>query len=117
MRKIVILLFCIIFVLSFAACNKESNKIGIRGEITKISTNPSGNITNIFVEGKIEQDTGQDKASISITEKTKIYEAEGNKKLDASSLKEGIRVEVIFEGPIRTSYPVQADAKIIRVLK
>lgn len=117
MRKIGILLSCIIFVLSFAACNKESNKIGIRGEIAKISTDSSGKISNIFVEGKIEQDTEQDKASISITEKTKIYEAEGNKKLDPSSLKEGMRVEVNFDGPIRTSYPIQADAKTIRILK
>jgi beta-N-acetylhexosaminidase len=118
MRKMLILLFCFVFILSFAACSKESNnKVGIRGEITKISTNPSGKITRIFVEGKIEQDTEHDKASISITEKTKIYEAGGKKKLEASSLKEGMKVEVDFEGPVRESYPIQADAKTIRIIK
>lgn len=118
MRKMAVLLLCLIFVLSFTGCNKESNnKLGIRGEIQKISTNPSGKITAIYVEGKIEQDTGHDKASISITEKTKIYEADGKKKIEASSLKEGMKVEVDFEGPVRESYPVQADAKTIRVLK
>jgi beta-N-acetylhexosaminidase len=118
MKKTVILIFCFIFVLSFAACNKESNdKIGIRGEISKISTNASGKITSIFVEGKIEQDTGHDKASISVKENIKIYEADGKKKVEASSLKEGMRVEVVFEGPVRESYPVQADAKTIRIIK
>ena len=118
MRKITVLLFCFVFVLSFAACNKESNnKLGIRGEIKKISTNNNGKITGIFVEGKIEQDTEYDKSSIYITEKTKIYEADGKKKIEASSLKEGMKVEVDFEGPVRESYPVQAYAKTIRVLK
>jgi beta-N-acetylhexosaminidase len=118
MRKIVILLFCFVFVLGFAACNKESNnKLDIRGEIQKISTDQNGKITSIFVEGKIEKDTGHDKASISITEKTKIYEADGKKKLELNSLKEGTKVEVVFEGPVRESYPVQADAKTIRIIK
>jgi beta-N-acetylhexosaminidase len=118
MRKIVIILLCFIFALSFAACNKESNnKVDIRGEITKISTNQSGQITAIFVEGKVEQDTGHDKASISIKKDTKIYEADEKKKVEVSSLKEGMRVEVVFEGPVRESYPIQADAKTIRVLK
>lgn len=121
MRKIVILLFCFIFVLGFAGCNKESNKksnskLGIRGEIKKVSKNDKGNITGIFVEGKIERDTEYDKASIYITEKTKIFEGDGKKKLEPSSLKEGMKVEVDFEGPVRESYPIQADAKVIRVL-
>jgi beta-N-acetylhexosaminidase len=117
-RKIVILLFCFILVLSFAGCNKESNnKVGIRGEIKKISTNDKGKITGIFVEGKIEQDTEHDKASIYITKKTNIYEENGKKKLEPSSLKEGMKVEVDFEGSVRLSYPIQADAKTVRVLK
>jgi beta-N-acetylhexosaminidase len=118
MRKIVMLMFCFVLVLSFAGCNKESNnKVGIRGEIKKISTNDKGKITGIYVEGKIEQDTENDKASIYITDKTNIYEADEKKKLEPSSLKEGMKVEVDFQGPVRESYPVQADAKTIRVLK
>ncbi|MCM0648119.1 YobA family protein [Clostridium swellfunianum] len=117
MRKIVILLFCFIFVLGFAGCSKEFNsKLGIRGEIKKVSKNDKGMITSIFVEGKIEQDAEYDKASIYITEKTKIFEGDGKKKLELSSLKEGMKVEVDFEGPIRESYPIQVDAKAIRVL-
>lgn len=118
MKKIVVLLFCFIFVLSFAGCNKESNnKVDIRGEIKKVSTNDKGKITGIYVEGPIEQDTENDKASIYIIDKTKIYEGNPKKKLEASSLKEGMKVEVDFEGPVRYSYPLQADAKTIRVLK
>jgi beta-N-acetylhexosaminidase len=118
MKKIAVLLFCFIFVLSFVGCDKESNnKLGIRGEIKKVSTNDKGKITGIYVEGAIEQDTEYDKASIYITEKTNIYEGNTKKKLEASSLKEGMKVEVDFEGPVRESYPIQADAKTIRILK
>lgn len=118
MKKIAILLLCFIFLIGLAGCNKESNKkLGIRGEIKKISTADSGKVKGILVEGKIEKDTEYDKASVSITEKTKIYEQDGEKKVEAGSLKEGMKVEVDFEGPVNESYPIQSGAKTIKVLK
>lgn len=66
-----------------------------------------------MVEGKVEQDTQYDKASIRIKDNTKIYEKDAKKELEVNSLKEGAKVEVIFEGPVAESYPVQADAKTI----
>lgn len=118
MRKI-LLSMCIFLLLGALGCNEVSSnqKLGIRGQITKISTDNSGKITAILVEGKIEQDTEVDKASVSIREKTRIHKKDKNEDIGVSELKEGLQVEIIFEGPVRESYPVQADAKLIRVIE
>ncbi len=119
MRKIIILLICALLMLSVVGCSKESSeeKVGIRGEIAKASYNDRGKISGILIEGKVEEDTQHDKASVYIGEKTKIYRNFTKEELEISTLKEGIKVEIIFEGPVRESYPVQADAKIIRVIQ
>ncbi|PRR76579.1 beta-N-acetylhexosaminidase [Clostridium thermopalmarium] len=115
MVKKIILLISIFLLFSITGCSKENveEKIGIRGEIKKISLDDSGRISRILVEGKVEQDTQYDKASIRIKDNTKIYEKDAKKELEVNSLKEGAKVEVIFEGPVAESYPVQADAKTI----
>jgi beta-N-acetylhexosaminidase len=119
MRKKLALLMCVFLLFTAAGCNKVSSKekVDIRGEITKLSLNGSSKVVNILVEGKIDEDTSYDKASVYVGEKTKIYQADTNKKLTISDLKEGSQVEIIFTGPVRESYPVQADAEIIRIIK
>lgn len=97
--------------------NESKEKLGIRGQVTKISTDNSGKIKGILVEGIVEQDTEYDKASVFIGENTKIYKNHTKEELERGALKEGIKVEVIFEGGVRESYPVQADAKVIRVIE
>lgn len=97
--------------------NESKEKLGIRGEITKVSLNDSGKITGILVEGKVEQDTVYDKASVYIGDQAKIYKNDTKEELERSALKEGLKVEIIFKGMVRESYPVQADAKIIRVME
>lgn len=117
MIKKIILLVSTFLLLSAVGCSKQitEEKIGIRGEITEVSLDDSGKITSILVEGKIEQDTQYDKASVSIGEKTKIYDNDTKEELKRNGLKKGAKVEIIFEGGVRESYPVQADAKIIKV--
>lgn len=117
MRKI--LLLCIILMFGIIGCSKETanQKVAIRGNIVSISTAEKSKITNIFVEGKVEQDTEHDKASIYIGKKTKIYVGKTKKEVGTSSLKKGTKVEVVFDGPVRESYPVQADAKLIRIIE
>lgn len=118
MKKI-ILLVCIFLLFSVVGCSRNSiqEKLGIRGEITEVTLDDNDKIIGIFVEGKVEQDTEYDKASVSVGDKTKIYKGNTKETLEMSTLKEGTKVEVIFEGPVRESYPVQADAKIITVIK
>jgi beta-N-acetylhexosaminidase len=119
MRKRLLLLMCLFLLFTAAGCNKVSSKekFDIRGEITKLTLKDGSKIANILVEGKIHEDASYDKASVYVGEKTKIYQANTNKKLTISDLKEGSQVEIIFTGPVRESYPVQADAEIIRIIK
>jgi beta-N-acetylhexosaminidase len=121
MMKKIIGLMCVLLLFTAAGCNKDAveskEKLNIRGQITKISLNDNSKITSILVEGKIEQDTEYDKASIFISDKTKIYKNNAKEVLKASALKEGMKVEAVFEGPVRESYPVQADAKMIRIIE
>jgi beta-N-acetylhexosaminidase len=122
MIKKIILVMCVFLLLVAAVgCSKakESAKenIGIRGQITELSLNDSGKVTEILVEGKIEQDTAYDKARVFIGDKTKIYKNDTKEELKVADLKKGAKVEIVFEGPVRESYPVQADAKIIRIIE
>lgn len=108
---ILILSICIISV--WTIVKHKNDKIAIRGIIILIhEENEKG---NILVEGNIEEDTEFDKASIYITKRTKIIKEEANERLKLSDIKAGDKVEVIITGPIRESYPVQVDAKIIRI--
>lgn len=90
----------------------------IRGIITVIFT-PNGKFTGFLVEGKIESDTSYDKASVRVNEKTLIYNktADGFKLTDIAALKIGVRVEVLFKGPVQESYPVGATAGEIVILQ
>lgn len=118
MKKLVYIILALILTLSLFGCsnNKENEKIGIRGEITKLNQGKDIKVFFIFVEGPLEMDTEFDKASITITEKTRIIEKATNKKLSKNDLKEGMKVEVLVDGPVRESYPVQFDAKEVRVI-
>jgi len=87
----------------------------IRGTVSSVSQTPDG-ITGILVEGPIADGTTLDKASLSITDKTRVVSA-SDEKVDADTLATGMRVEVWITGPIAESYPVQADADIVRILE
>jgi beta-N-acetylhexosaminidase len=117
--KIKIITIAVIAVLSigFIGCgkNEKNDKVGIRGDVKEIVISDTG--ANILVEGKIEEDTAFDKASVSINSDTVIEKDNIKGKLDSSDIKKGDKVEVIFTGAVAESYPVQGVAKSIRILK
>lgn len=116
-KKTLLIALCVVTTFIIAGCSSSTGeKADIRGTITSVSKMETGEISRILVEGKLEQDTSFDKASISISNKTKIYDFDG-KKVDADVLKEGMQVQATFEGEVAESYPVQAKGKIIRILK
>jgi beta-N-acetylhexosaminidase len=118
MKKLLVIAVSIIFTLSLIGCGKNNEeKIGIRGEITKVTLGTDSKTIFIMVEGEIEKDTQFDKASVTITDKTKVIESATKNKLSSKDLKEGMKVEVLVDGPVRESYPVQFDAKEVRVIK
>ncbi len=110
----VFLIFSIIFFVT--ACNKESTEtIGIRGEIKEIYIDDENAIVqSILVEGHSEGDTMYESASVTVNNNTDIYK--GDEKVTLEDLEEGLIVEVIFEGAVKESYPVQGTAKKIKIL-
>lgn len=121
MKRILFILLTITLMAGATGCTKTSDskpqeKIGIRGQITKVLVDDSKTVSAIMVEGKVEDDTIHDKAKVGIEKGTKITTGATGQKLSASELKEGTKVEVVFEGPVAESYPVQGKAKTIKVI-
>jgi beta-N-acetylhexosaminidase len=112
---ILVAVFALICIIS-SCSNSEAEKIDIRGEITDIIFDNDKNVTSILVEGKKEIDTYYDKASVRINEDTTIFDKKSNSEIDISKLKKSDKVEVIFDGEVAESYPVQATAKKIYLI-
>ena len=78
------------------------------------------------MEGEVEADTNVDRALVSITPLTIILEAaEGileaadgdDQELTSRDLETGMTVEIRFAGPVMESYPVQASAEYVIILR
>lgn len=121
LKRILFIVLTATLIISTIGCMKASGsksqeKVGIRGQVTQVLMDSSGAVSAITVEGKVESDTVHDKAKVGIDKGTKISKGNTGQKLPASELKEGMKVEVVFEGPVAESYPVQGKAKTIRVI-
>lgn len=119
MKKILSILIVFSLLLMAGCQAKDSNinndKIGVRGVIKEITIGDDR--TTILVEGKIEEDTMYDKASVTITEDTLIQKNSLSRSFEIKDLAKSQTVEVIFEGGINESYPVQGTAKIVRIIE
>ena len=95
----------------------------IRGAITTLNAADgswnAGILGSVLIEGKLQSDTSFDKASVTVTDKTKIYreDAQGRHLVDFSYLRVGQIVAATFTGAVAESYPVQATAREIVILK
>lgn len=100
----------------------SSSRIDVRGAITNITRSEGEGrgkvLAYVFIEGAKEPDTQVDKASVTVTAETKVFIKSGGERKPAAfaALKEGQKVEARFTGPMRLSYPVQADAAEIIIL-
>ncbi|MDX5474148.1 MAG: YobA family protein [Bacillaceae bacterium] len=118
MKKL--LLFCSMFFMVglLFGCNTTANepegKIGIRGTVTDISID--GEYGSILVEGEIKEDTDYDKASVRVTKDTLIQKDALSKLFVFKDIQVGDFVEVIFDGPVAESYPVQGTAGVVRII-
>jgi hypothetical protein len=88
---------------------KDGKRIDIIGNITGIKSN------TILVEGVFARGTQYDKAHVSFDEDTLIVSGNTKENFNASDFEKGMRVEVVFDGAVKESYPVQARAKEITV--
>lgn len=116
MKRIFSLLLILSLTIAIIGCDKDSDEIiGIRGEIKEIYTDEeSGIALNFLVEGELEDDTTYDSAYVTLESDTKIYK--GDEKATIEDLAEGIIVEIVFEGSVGESYPVQGTAEKIIIL-
>jgi predicted secreted protein len=91
----------------------------IRGTITEIRQASEGRAPSVLVESGEARGNAIDKAWVSISRETKLLETSGEDFVAVSltSLAIGQSVEVIFEGPVMESYPVQARARQFVILK
>ncbi|MNI62941.1 hypothetical protein D3C73_1182800 [compost metagenome] len=112
---IVILLIIVSLIVKMNNSNNINKKISIIGNITNINI-VSDTYAVILVEGELKDNTLHDKASVKIDKNTKIKDNLGNN-LNVTDLKDNDVVEIMFEGPVATSYPVQAYASKILVVK
>ncbi len=91
----------------------------IHGTIIKLTKKQAGELLgSILVEGR-KGSKPYDQALIKVTQRTIIYEKLADKvvKSKFDALHENLRVEVRFIGLVAESYPVQATAEEITILK
>jgi beta-N-acetylhexosaminidase len=122
---IIPILIFILFII--IGCNYSISNYGkeahIRGNITNIYKTTEYKtediIGSILIEGSIEKDTEYDKASVTITKETRIFESKNGKliKVSFGSLKLNQRVQALFTGMVAESYPVQARAEELVILE
>ena len=118
MKKTMILLAAALMIFA-AGCagvgegsSVPSDSADIRGTVSAITV--TGDTAVMLVEGKTEDDTLYDKASVRMDEKTQVMK--DGQPAGISDIRQGDQVEAVFEGVVAESYPVQAYAKTVRIL-
>lgn len=124
MKKLVLILSCLSLLGLALGCGSGSiaGSPDIRGSITSIqASGESGGATlgSILVEGSLQPDTKVDRASVRIMRDTMIFEESAGKRTRSGfgALDAGETVEAIFTGPVLESYPVQATAAQVVILR
>ena len=116
MKKILSLLLIVFLLMTITGCKKDVNEtVGIRGEIKEVYIDEESSLLLSFlVEGDMEDDTLYDSANVTVNNNTKINK--GEEEATMEDLTEGTTVEVVFDGQVAESYPVQGTAKKINIL-
>ncbi|GAA3411135.1 DUF3221 domain-containing protein [Paenibacillus hodogayensis] len=117
MRKIAATLLLLSGLLLAQGCGQgkapADQGVAVRGAVIatgELPGDPGGSL--VLVEGKKEDDTKYDNASVSVPKSAKVYKLQDGKKVKATplDLKSGQKVEVKFTGEVMESNPVQAQA-------
>jgi len=99
--------------------------VDIRGNIVEVHRiDTPGSERNailgaLLIEGVIEADTKYDRASVTITAETEIFELRGEERFQVifDDVTVGHRAEVRFAGPVRETYPFQGTAAELVILE
>ena len=106
------LLLVVALTLAACAAAAPTRPADITGVVTRISEGTVG--LQVLVEENPSDTAGSAKASVRTDGSTHWFR--GGAKFDPSQLKQGMRVSVWFDGPVATSYPLQARAADVVVL-
>ena len=106
------LLVLMALVLGGCAAAPPARPADITGVVTRLSTGSGG--LQLLVEENPSDTAGSAKASVRTDGSTHWFS--GGATFDPSQLKQGMRVSVWFDGPVATSYPVQAKGADVLVL-
>ncbi len=96
-----------------AAPRSVSGPPSIEGRITAVERSGE-RIGTIRVEANPSESSGSDKAVVRITRSTEIRRGD-SARVAFSALSNGMWARVWFVGPVRESYPVQADAGRVEI--
>jgi len=124
MRKIAAAVLLVVGLLAAQGCGTAGQTsagggVAIRGEVIATGELPNEKGGSLMlVEGKKEEDTKYEKASVRVPKSAKVYIMEGEKRKKASpaDLKSGQRVEIKFTGEVAEADPVQAEAGEVVIL-
>jgi hypothetical protein len=122
MLRIIWLSLLVSLVGLFVACGDNPTPAippAIRGNITNLNVAGGEVLGSILVEGAIENGTAFDKAAITISSQTRLFELAGQERRPVTfeALQVGQQVEAWFDGPVAESYPVQARASEVVILR
>jgi|GEM_PF-830467 hypothetical protein len=92
-------------------------RVEAKGKITQVTLGDGSKVRGIFVVADAVDRGSYDQANVIIDSDTKIYKGYTNQELEAHDLKIGTTVAVTFtDDPRIMIYPVQARARVIRVM-
>ena len=112
-RWMMLLLNALVLACTSSAPRAPAGPPSIEGRVTAL--NRAGErIGSIRVEANPSDSSGSDKAVVTITQGTEIVRADSTR-ADFNALSTGQWVRVWFIGPVRESYPVQADAARVQI--
>ena len=111
-------LLALAFLAVYACGGGPTNRAAdITGFVTSVSGRLDG--VTVLVQSEPSHPSIGDKAAVAVTSSTRITRRAQSGEVAATlrDLVPGLRVEVWFEGPVATSYPVQGKAQALVILR
>jgi beta-N-acetylhexosaminidase len=112
-RAALVSLFAIVVACAAPVSRAPAGPPSIQGRVTAVDR-AGERIGSIRVEANPSESSGSDKAVVRITQGTEIVRADSGR-ADFNALSSGQWVRVWFTGPVRESYPLQADAARVEI--
>jgi len=103
------------------AADQDEQRVDIRGAVTRMTQGSEDPETlgRLLVEGELEPDTHFDKALVRVTKTTRLFREgdRGREPARFADLAVGQQVAATFDGPVAKSYPPQATAREVVILR